>query len=35
MKWSPDGKGIILLSKDKFCCAFEVEEEVTPVESGS
>lgn len=27
IKWSSDGKGIILLDKDTFCCAFEVEDE--------
>ena len=27
IKWAPDGKGLILLSKEAFCCAFEVEEE--------
>lgn len=26
VKWAPDGKGIVLLDKDVFCCAFEVEE---------
>lgn len=25
-KWSPDGKAIILLDKDTFCCAFEVQD---------
>ncbi|KAI5835275.1 YVTN repeat-like/Quino protein amine dehydrogenase [Schizophyllum commune Tattone D] len=25
--WAPDGKGLVLLDKDTFCCAFEVEEE--------
>ncbi|KAJ7596922.1 WD repeat-containing protein 8 [Mycena floridula] len=25
LKWSPDGKAIILIDKDTFCCAFEVE----------
>ncbi|TFK77216.1 WD repeat-containing protein 8 [Pluteus cervinus] len=25
-KWAPDGKGLILLDKEQFCCAFEVEE---------
>lgn len=24
MRWSPDGKGMALLNKDTFCCAFEV-----------
>jgi hypothetical protein len=27
LKWAPDGKGLILLDKDAFCCAFEVEGE--------
>lgn len=27
IKWALDGKGLILLGKDTFCCAFEVEEE--------
>ncbi|KAK7034731.1 hypothetical protein VNI00_012138 [Paramarasmius palmivorus] len=27
LRWAPDGKGLVLLDKDKFCCAFEVEEE--------
>lgn len=27
VKWAPDGKGLVLLDKDTFCCAFEVEEE--------
>lgn len=26
LKWAPDGKGIVLLGRDQFCCAFEVEE---------
>ena len=26
IRWAPDGKGIILIDKDTFCCAFEVEE---------
>ncbi|KAJ3491056.1 hypothetical protein NLI96_g993 [Meripilus lineatus] len=26
VRWSPDGKGLVLLDKDTFCCAFEVEE---------
>jgi hypothetical protein len=26
LRWSPDGKGLVLLDKDTFCCAFEVEE---------
>lgn len=29
LKWAPDGKGLILLDKDAFCCAFEVEYEDT------
>jgi hypothetical protein len=24
--WSPDGKGMVLLDKDCFCCAIEVED---------
>jgi len=31
LRWAPDGKGIILIGKDNFCCAFEVEEEGTPL----
>lgn len=27
LKWSPDGKAIILFGKEVFCCAFEVQEE--------
>jgi hypothetical protein len=27
LKWAPDGKGLMLLDKDMFCCAFEVQEE--------
>lgn len=26
--WAPDGKGLILLGKETFCCAFEVEDEI-------
>ena len=26
IKWSPDGKGFVLMGKDVFCCAFEVED---------
>jgi hypothetical protein len=26
LKWSSDGRGLLLLGKDTFCCAFEVEE---------
>ncbi|KAJ7492739.1 quinon protein alcohol dehydrogenase-like superfamily [Mycena latifolia] len=26
LKWTPDGKGALLVDKDVFCCAFEVEE---------
>ncbi|EJD52767.1 YVTN repeat-like/Quino protein amine dehydrogenase [Auricularia subglabra TFB-10046 SS5] len=25
VRWAPDGKGIIVLDKDVFCCAYEVE----------
>ena len=24
--WAPDGKGLVLLDKETFCCAFEVED---------
>lgn len=27
VRWAPDGKGMVLMDKDRFCCAFEVEEE--------
>ena len=27
LRWAPDGKGMILLDRETFCCAFEVEEE--------
>jgi hypothetical protein len=27
LHWAPDGKGVILIGKDNFCCAFEVEHE--------
>ncbi|KAG0696051.1 WD repeat-containing protein 8 [Suillus ampliporus] len=27
IKWAPDGKGLVLLDKEMFCCAFEVEED--------
>ncbi|KAK0198238.1 WD repeat-containing protein 8 [Armillaria mellea] len=27
MRWAPDGKGLILLDKETFCCAFEVEDD--------
>ncbi|OAX44364.1 WD repeat-containing protein 8 [Rhizopogon vinicolor AM-OR11-026] len=26
IKWAPDGKGLVLLDKEMFCCAFEVED---------
>ena len=26
IRWSPDGKGLILMDKDMFCAAFEVIE---------
>ena len=26
IRWSPDGKGMALLGRDTFCCAFEVTE---------
>lgn len=27
VRWAPDGKGFVLLDRDQFCCAFEVEDE--------
>ncbi|KAI1789913.1 WD repeat-containing protein 8 [Ganoderma leucocontextum] len=27
LRWAPDGKGMVLLDRETFCCAFEVEEE--------
>ena len=27
VKWAPDGKGLLLVDKDVFCCAFEVEQD--------
>ena len=27
LRWAPDGKGMILLDRETFCCAFEVEED--------
>ncbi len=27
LKWAPDGKGMVLLDRETFCCAFEVEED--------
>ena len=27
VRWSADGKGLILMDKEAFCCAFEVTEE--------
>ncbi|KAI0814883.1 YVTN repeat-like/Quino protein amine dehydrogenase [Irpex lacteus] len=26
IRWAPDGKGLVLLDKETFCCAFEVED---------
>jgi hypothetical protein len=26
IKWAPDGKGLVLLDKEMFSCAFEVED---------
>ena len=26
IRWAPDGKGLVLVDKETFCCAFEVEE---------
>ncbi|KAI6047767.1 WD repeat-containing protein 8 [Pisolithus marmoratus] len=28
IRWAPDGKGLVLMDKDTFCCAFEVEDDV-------
>lgn len=25
VRWAPDGNGLVLMDKDTFCCAFEVE----------
>lgn len=25
VQWAPDGKGLLLVDKEVFCCAFEVE----------
>lgn len=30
MRWSPDGKGMALLARDTFCCAFEVTDSDVP-----
>lgn len=26
LRWAPDGRGLVLLDRETFCCAFEVEE---------
>jgi hypothetical protein len=26
VQWAPDGKGLLLIDRETFCCAFEVEE---------
>ncbi|KAH9942622.1 YVTN repeat-like/Quino protein amine dehydrogenase [Amylocystis lapponica] len=26
LRWAPDGRGLVLLDRDTFCCAFEVDE---------
>jgi len=26
VRWAPDGKGLVLMDKDMFCCAFEVSD---------
>jgi hypothetical protein len=31
IRWSPDGKGLVLMDKDTFCCAFEVSDEDEPM----
>ncbi|KZT63453.1 YVTN repeat-like/Quino protein amine dehydrogenase [Daedalea quercina L-15889] len=28
LRWAPDGRGLVLLDRETFCCAFEVEEDV-------
>ncbi|KAG8219715.1 hypothetical protein J3R82DRAFT_683 [Butyriboletus roseoflavus] len=33
VRWAPDGKGMVLMDKDRFCCAFEVEEVATLTDS--
>ncbi|KAF7799243.1 hypothetical protein EIP86_010475 [Pleurotus ostreatoroseus] len=33
LKWSPDGKGLALLDRDVFCCAFEVEDDQLEIEA--
>ena len=35
IRWAPDGKGLILLDKDVFCCAFEVEEDPAVADAGA
>ena len=30
IRWSPDGKGMALLDRETFCCAFEVTDSDTP-----
>jgi hypothetical protein len=27
IRWAGDGKGVALVDKDMFCCAFEVEDD--------
>jgi hypothetical protein len=27
VQWAPDGKGLLLIDRETFCCAFEVEVE--------
>ncbi|KAM6494366.1 WD repeat-containing protein 8 [Amanita muscaria] len=29
LRWAPDGKGFVLIDRDRFCCAFEIEEKDT------
>ncbi|KAL6299160.1 Quino protein amine dehydrogenase [Sparassis latifolia] len=34
LRWAPDGRGLILLDRDTFCCAFEVEDAEAEAEEG-
>ena len=26
VRWAPDGKGLLLIDRETFCCAFEADE---------